>query len=77
MATVRRFSAAGPCLTLGEIVRETEHFYFYKLRQFGYEPDPAVIVRKVKKDGERLVHSKPCVSCMDHAQTQYPRGYED
>ena len=76
MKTVRRFSMAGPCIVLGEVVRETEHFYFYRGSRFGIVGDTGT-VRKVKKDGERLVHSVPCPSCRDHPQTQYPRGYED
>ena len=76
MKTIRRFSMAGPCITLGEVVRETEHFYFYRGSRVAIAGDTSDIL-KVKKDGERLVHSIPCVSCRDHTQTQYPNGYED
>ncbi len=69
--TLRRFSTAGPCLTRGVVVRETAKFLVYRDRwSQGAE-------RRVKKDGERLVHTRPCVSCTDHPKTQYPHGYMD
>lgn len=77
--TVRKFSMAGPCITLGKLIRETPRFYCYQPRFSGYfasnEPDMAE--KKVGKDKYQMVHVIPCVSCRDHASTQYPNGYED
>jgi hypothetical protein len=71
--TVREFSAAGPCLTLGELVRETPRFYVIKPRPNGYGEEPE---RRVGKRGG-LVHCEPCRCCLDHPETQYPDGYLD
>jgi hypothetical protein len=64
--TVRQFSAAGPCLTLGALVRETEQFYVYTPNH-GRE----------RRVGKGAVHIEPCSSCRDHPRTQYPHGYMD
>ncbi len=66
---VREFSPVGPCLILGELVRETACYYVFRDRS---END---VRRIAKKPG--LVHLEPCVSCRDHPSTQYPDGYMD
>jgi len=76
--TVREFSAAGPCLTLGLLVRETARFYVYY---------PWISGRKVRAQEKRTAkrtpahyspaHVEPCNSCCDHPRTQYPEGYTD
>jgi hypothetical protein len=71
--TVREFSAAGPCLTLGRFVRETSQFFFYDEWKGG---DKYGDTKRKKKRGT-LVHIAPCHSCRDHAKTQYPNGYMD
>lgn len=68
--TVRKFSAAGPCITLGTLLRETASFYVYRPRFTEAES-------RAKKDRHGLVHTEPCVSCRDHSRTQYPDGYMD
>lgn len=67
MTTVRKFSPAGPCLTQGELVRETTKFLVIRDRYTGK-------VRRMAKD---RVHTEPCHSCTDHPQTSYPYGYMD
>jgi len=68
---VRTFSAYGPCLTEGELIKTTEKFYVFLNRKAGN-----------RFEGERRIsrtkaHIEPCSSCRDHAQTQYPHGYMD
>lgn len=71
MQIVRKFSAAGPCLTLGKLSKETEKFYVYAEWQGGdrYEGEHRVMKGRV--------HIEPCHSCRDHEHTQYPNGYMD
>ncbi len=69
--TVRRFSAAGPCIVRGELVKETAKFYVYRDRFHGGEE------KRIGKDQYGMVHIDPCVSCRDHQRTQYPDGYMD
>jgi hypothetical protein len=64
---IRRFSPAGPCITLGSVLKETPKFYVYSDRHNGR-------TKKVSKD---RVHSEPCSSCRDHPNTCYPNGYMD
>lgn len=71
--TLREFSAAGPCLTLGRVVRETPNFWFYRKWRGGPDFDPAQ-TRAGKIPGR---HTDPCPSCRDHPRTQYPNGYQD
>lgn len=68
---VRKFSMVGPCLHLGEVIRETPSFLIYSSRRHGGAE------KRIKKDGERLVHTSPCHSCVDHAETNYPNGYDN
>lgn len=70
--TVREFSVAGPCITLGELVRETPASYFVRDR---YEPTKINRYGKGRWEGKR--HTEACPSCRDHAKTQYPEGYMD
>lgn len=71
MATVREFSTIGPCITLGEVVKATESTISFVDRDG----------RKSRRSGDRvrsgLIHTTPCRSCRDHAQSQYPNGYEN
>jgi hypothetical protein len=73
--TVRKFSAAGPCITLGVLLRETASFYVYAPRHSGYDDTPKQ--KRVGKDRYGMVHTEACVSCRDHNRTQYPNGYMD
>ena len=52
---VRKFSAAGPCLTQGRLLGETDKFVFYL--------DSARKRRLKKTPGSRLVHTEVCSSC--------------
>jgi hypothetical protein len=68
---VRTFSAYGPCLTEGELVKTTDKFYVF-LKWHGGD----------RFEGERRIscakaHIEPCSSCRDHVRTQYPHGYMD
>jgi hypothetical protein len=67
-ATVRQFSSAGPCIALGDLIKETSSFYVY-------HPRVEVRTRRVGKSWK--THTKPCQSCRDHPRTQYPHGYMD
>jgi len=79
--TLRRFSAAGPCLTFihGTVVSHTAKTVTYKTsrgetkRAGGYDWHS----NGSRPLGEGLLHVDACPSCPDHARTQYPRGYED
>ena len=52
---VKKFSAAGPCLTQGRLLGESDKFVFY-LEQ--------ARKRRIKKTpGSRLVHTEPCSRC--------------
>lgn len=69
---VREFSAAGPCLTIGMLVRETANFYVYLEWKGGdrYGNEERLISKP-------KTHIEPCHSCRDHAQSSYPNGYMD
>lgn len=69
--TVRDFSAAGPCITLGTFTKRTAKTIFYTDRHGA--PGRASGYRVEKG----LVHTEPCPSCRDHDKTQYPEGYMD
>ena len=74
---VREFSPVGPCLTLGEFVRRTEHYVFYRewLGGDSFGKVKRVGGWKVKKGD--YVHTEACRSCRDHPETGYPNGYEN
>lgn len=75
---VREFSAAGPCLTLGQFVKRTPKFIFFREWQGGDKFADTVSRRggwKVAKGA--YIHTEPCTSCRDHERTQYPNGYDD
>jgi hypothetical protein len=75
---VREFSAIGPCLTLGKLVRETEQFYVYLPWHGGDKYGPEEKRTAKRRPGNRsFAHVDPCHSCRDHADTQYPNGYMD
>lgn len=73
---VRAFSAAGPCLTQGRLVRTTAKFYVIEVAR-GWGKAQRYENKRLAIGNGRLVHTEPCRSCTDHAQTQYPRGYEN
>jgi hypothetical protein len=52
MKTVRAFSEAGPCITLGAVLRETDHCVSYRDRQ------GATTLISI----DRTVHTEPCPS---------------
>jgi hypothetical protein len=73
MTTVREFSPAGPCLTIGRLVRQTAKFYVYNEWRGGDRFD--VTEKRIGKT--HRTHIEPCSSCRDHARTQYPHGLMD
>ncbi len=79
--TVREFSPAGPCLTLGQFVRRTAKTIVYREWLGGdqYGKERRVGGWKVEQRGNRggCIHTEPCHSCRDHERTQYPNGYMD
>jgi hypothetical protein len=68
---VREFSAAGPCIVLGELTSLTASTVVFRKR------DGSTGKRGGYRLKAGLIHTKPCRSCCDHAKSQYPRGYED
>lgn len=73
--TIRKFSPVGPCINQGELVRETAQFYVVKDR---FDRDGGLVRYKKERPGHYSnYHKTACPSCRDHAQTQYPNGYED
>lgn len=65
--TVYKFSAYGPCLTLGTLVKETAKFYVYQERGIGGR------TRRIKKS--TFTHTERCRSCS--GGSLYPDGYMD
>src|SRR5262249_31994424 len=65
MKTVRAFSEAGPCITLGAVLRETDHCVSYR------DCQGATTLISI----DRTVHTEPCPSCPDHPRTKYRYGY--
>ena len=65
---VREMNWAGPCFNRGVLVRETAQFYV--IEPWGFES------RKRIKKSDPSIHLKPCHRCVDHPNTDYPRGYE-
>lgn len=74
---VRAFSAAGPCLTLGRLTKETAKFYCFEEWRGGDVYSGAKKVAKPLPGKYSGNHIEPCPSCRDHVKTQYPNGYED
>lgn len=74
MATVREFSPCGPCIVLGDLVKETAQFYIFRDRFTGR--DNQRIAKQTPSRWSRA-HVIPCPSCRDHEKTQYPDGYMD
>lgn len=68
---VRTFSACGPCITKGRLVKETAQFYIFEEWKGGNDYEG---LRRISKE---KAHIEPCHSCCDHAQTVYPNGYMD
>ena len=78
MTIVREFSAAGPCLTLGRLVRTTAQFYVYNEWKGGDRYDAAERKVRIRTPARYSgAHIVPCHGCRDHANTQYPNGYDD
>jgi hypothetical protein len=73
MTLVREFSFAGPCLTIGRLVRQTAKFYVYNEWLGGDRFDATE--KRIGKN--HRMHVEPCRRCRDHAHTQYPNGYLD
>jgi hypothetical protein len=75
---VREFSAVGPCLTLGKLVRETPRFWvFNEWRGGDHYADKEKRISKRTPEHYSGSHVEPCPSCRDHPRTQYPNGYEN
>ena len=72
MITVREFSVAGPCIKLGELIKETDAFWIYRS-----DDGRARRVRKRTDTHYSPAHIVACHSCMDHPRTSYPHGYMD
>jgi hypothetical protein len=68
---VREFSAAGPCITLGEFIKRTNNTITFRNRDGKIERRGGWRVEK------EMVHTEPCSGCRDHTKTQYPHGYMD
>ena len=67
MKTARERSAAGPCITLGLVLREAGSSISYRDRH-----------GTAKFISTRwAVHTEPCLSCPDYPKTKYPEGYWD
>jgi hypothetical protein len=62
MKTVRELSVAGPCITLGLFLRETNRRISYRDRH----GTPKFISTRW------AIHTEPCPSCPDHPKTKYP-----
>jgi hypothetical protein len=62
--TVRESSVAGPCITLGLVLRETDRRISYCDRH----GTPKFISRRW------AIHTEPCPSCPDHPKTKYRDG---
>ena len=69
--SVRDTNWAGPCIELGEFVRRTPKFIVFVDRRTGEERRMGG--SRLKHD---LIHTTPCLRCMDHPNTYYPNGYE-
>jgi hypothetical protein len=74
---VREFSPAGPCLTLGRLVKETAQFWVYDEWRGGDRFEGRKKVRKRTEQRYSRAHVEPCGSCRDHPKTSYPNGYTD
>lgn len=71
MTIVRKFSAIGPCIPLGKLVKRTAKTVTFE------ERDGSRGTRGGYRLQCGLIHTEPCCSCRDHPQTQYPNGYEN
>lgn len=76
--TVREFSPAGPCLVLGEFVKRSPKFIFFRewLGSTRYADRVSRVGGWKVTDGD-YIHIEPCRSCRDHPKTSYPNGYEN
>jgi hypothetical protein len=71
MTVVREKILAGPCLRLGELIRETDKLYFYHHPWYGERHVPK------RPRGYPRFHIEPCRRCEDHPETDYPNGHQD
>ena len=71
MTTVREFSAIGPCISLGEVIKQTPATVTFR------ERDGSIGRRGGYRLKAGLIHVIACRSCRDHAESQYPNGYEN
>lgn len=72
MTILREFSTVGPCIRLGEVIKQTATSVTYRDLLSG-----AISRRGGYRLECGLLHTTPCVSCRDHQNTQYPNGYEN
>ena len=68
MKTVRELRVAGPCITLGLVLRETAGCISYR----GRHGTPKFISKRWA-----AAHTEPCPSCPDHPKAKYPDDYRD
>jgi hypothetical protein len=66
--TVRELSVAGPCITLGLVLRETARRISYRDRH----GRPKFISKRWA-----ATHTEPCPSCPDHPKAKCPDDYCD
>ena len=75
---VREFNRAGPCITLGRFVRETQKFYVFNTWRGGDQFDTSETrISKRTPSHYSGAHVEPCSSCRDHPRTNFPNGYMD
>jgi hypothetical protein len=69
--TLRELNWAGPCIDVGTVVKQNDKWWWVDNGQ-------SRLTRKSKTsiDGRYSLHTDPCARCMDHPNTNYPRGYE-
>src|ERR1700737_3279918 len=66
--TVRELRVAGPCITLGLVLRETAGRISYRDRH----GTPKFISKRWA-----AAHTEPCPSCPDHPKAKHPDDYRD
>jgi hypothetical protein len=75
LTLLREFSAAGPCIRMGGILREDKNWWY--IVPLNGEIRVSKISKHSRKAQNGSVHAEACRSCRDHAETQYPEGYMD
>ncbi|MBF6332318.1 hypothetical protein [Nocardia transvalensis] len=74
--SVREFNSAGPCIVLGELIKETPKYYIYLDRFHYLEPKQKRVKRRTDTDWSKA-HIEPCQSCPDHPASSYRDGHND